>query len=200
MIAGLSGTVVSSHGDGVVHLQCGPVTLELFMPLCQAAGLNRGDEAELSTYLHLATTSDTLKLYAFTSGLARDLFATLLGGPGVGPKVALALLELGEAGLIAAVRDGDEKGLTSVKGVGPKLAKKIILELSEKVAKEFATISAPAVSGEAASPVAADALDAVVALGYPRPQAEQALGVVRKAAPDADTAMLIRKMLAMLAG
>ena len=200
MIAALNGTVVSSHGDGIVHLRCGPVTLELHMPLCQAAGLNRGDEAELATHLHLATTSDTLRLYAFTTGLGRDIFATLLGGPGVGPKVALALLELGEAGLISAVRDGDDKALTSVKGVGPKLAKKIILELGDKVAKEFATVSAPAVHGPAASPAAADALDAVVALGYPRPQAEQALAKVREDVGDADTATLIRKMLARLAG
>lgn len=200
MIAALSGTVTSSHGDGIVHLRCGFVTIELHLPLCQAAGLTRGTEIELQTYLHLATNSDTLRLYGFTSGLARDLFATLLGGPGVGPKVALALLELGEAGLIAAVRDGDDRMLTSVKGVGPKLAKKIVLELSEKVGREFASVQAPAVMGGVAPPAVADALDAVVALGYPRPQAEQALAAVRPACGDEDTSLLIRRMLAMLAG
>ena len=200
MISALSGTVAANTGDGIVHLRCGPVTVELHLPLVQAAGLPTGTQIELQTHLHLATNSDTLRLYGFTSALARDLFATLLGGPGVGPKVALALLELGEAGLIAAVRDGDDKALTSVKGVGPKLAKKIVLELSEKVTREFAAVHAPAVGGAAVPPAVADALDAVVALGYPRLKAEQALGAVRESCGDDDTALLIRRMLAALAG
>lgn len=200
MIAALYGTVVAGSDSGQVWLRCGPVVLELTLPVSQARELRRGDEAELFTHLQLSTASDSIRLYAFTSADSRDLFATLLGGPGVGPRVALALLELGEAGLVAAVRDGDEGALTSVKGVGPKLAKKIILELGERVGREFAAIAgAAAAEGPRPSEVD-DALAAVVALGYPRAQAEQALVRVRRDYDGTDPAALIRRMLAVLAG
>jgi Holliday junction DNA helicase RuvA len=169
------------------------------MPVSQARELRTGDEVELDTYLYLSTGSDQLRLYGFTDGVSRNLFATLLTGPGVGPKVALALLELGVPGLVTAVRDGDEKMLTSVTGVGPKLAKKIVLELSEKVGREFAAVAGEAAARPVVLPQSAvDALDAVVALGFPRIKAEHALAKVLSDAGSEDTAVLIRRILAAL--
>ncbi|MGD8863823.1 MAG: OB-fold domain-containing protein, partial [Myxococcales bacterium] len=81
MISALYGTVVSCSDSGLTHLRCGPVVLELSLPVSQARELRRGDEAELFTHLQLSTASDTLRLYAFTSEVSRDLFATLLSGP-----------------------------------------------------------------------------------------------------------------------
>ncbi|MBN2082593.1 Holliday junction branch migration protein RuvA [bacterium] len=201
MIAALYGTVEHRRDDGQLELRCGPVVLELTLPVSQARELRPGDEAELFTHLQLSTTADSIRLYGFTSRVSRELFATLLTGPGVGPRVALALLELGAAGLVAAVRDGDEKALTSVKGVGPKLAKKIILELSEKVGQEFAQVARAEARRVAEQPTeVGDALDAVVALGYPRPQAEQALAKVRESYDGTETTALIRRMLSVLSG
>lgn len=199
MISALQGTVVETSSPGLIRLRCGPVTLEITMPASQSLALREGQAVELHTHLQLSTASDSLKLYGFSTALSRDLFATLITGPGVGPRVALGLLELGEAGLVAAIRDGDEQMLSSVKGVGTKLAKKILLGLSEKVAQEFAAaVPAPGrAAGDAA--VIDDALDAVVALGYSRPRAEQALGQARRDYDGEDTATLIRRMLAVLA-
>lgn len=200
MIAALSGRVVTARPDGRVRLRCGPVVLELTLPAGQALALRAGDEAELFTHLQLSTASDSLRLYGFISELSRDLFATLITGPGVGPRVALALLDLGEAGLVAAIRDADEAALTSVKGVGPKLAKKIILELGERVGLEFADVAPAGAPGAAAMPgFVDDALQAVVALGYSRLQADQALAKARAAYDGDDTATLIRRMLGLLA-
>jgi len=200
MIAALSGRIVTARPDGQVRLRCGPVVLVLTLPASQAPELRAGDEAELFTHLQLSTASDSLRLYGFVSELSRDLFATLITGPGVGPKVALALLDLGEAGLVAAIRDGDEGALTSVKGVGPKLAKKIILELGERVGVEFAGVVPPGAPGAPTAPgYLDDALQAVVALGYPRLQAEQALAKARADYDGDDTATLIRRMLGLLA-
>jgi Holliday junction DNA helicase RuvA len=183
-----------------VRLGCGPVTLDITLPASQALALHAGDEAELFTHLQLSTASDSLRLYGFVSELSRDLFATLITGPGVGPRVALTLLDLGEAGLVAAIRDGDENALTSVKGVGPKLAKKIILELGERVGLEFADVAPAGAAGAAATPGHEDdALQAVVALGYSRLQAEQALARARAGFDGDDTATLIRRMLGLLA-
>lgn len=200
MIAALYGIVVGARTGGQVRLRCGPVVLELTLPASQAPELRAGDEAELFTHLQLSTASDSLRLYGFTSELSRDLFATLITGPGVGPRVALALLDLGEAGLVAAIRDGDEAALTSVKGVGPKLAKKIILELGERVGLEFADVAPAGAAGAAASPgYVDDALQAVVALGYSRQRADQALARARTGYDGDDTATLIRRMLGLLA-
>jgi holliday junction DNA helicase RuvA len=199
MIAGLNGIVVEAGLDGVVLLACGPVTVELALPPAQAAELGTGAAVQLSTYLHLATQSDTLKLYGFTSRLARDLFAVLITGSGIGPRVALNLLNLGAPALAAAVRDGDERLLTTVSGVGPKLAKKICLELGEKVGKEFGAAAEAAGRPAGGLPVpAADALEAAVALGFPRAQAEAALASARKEYGGDDTAELIRRLLAAL--
>jgi holliday junction DNA helicase RuvA len=204
VIAAVAGIVTAARGDGQTLLRCGPVTLELALPISQARELHAGAEAELFTHLHFSSKTDTLRLYGFTSAVARDLFATLISASGVGPKVALALLELGVPGLVAAVQHDDEKALTTVPGVGPKLAKKVLLELKDKVGREFAwAAAAQGVRGTEQSPAAADALDAVVALGYPRHHAEAALTQLRGEqgpALDAfDTAELIRRVLGRLA-
>jgi len=201
MIAALYGTVVVARADGYVQLRCGPVVMELALPAAQARTLLEGEEAELFTHLYLSTNSDQLRLFGFTSSAARELFAALLGGSGIGPKVALALLELGVPTLITAIRDADEKALTAAPGVGPKLAKKIVLELGEKIGKEFAALAAG--EGGPAMPRTSStqaALDAVVALGYPRLRAEQALAEVRRDYDGDDASALIRRILAMLAG
>ncbi len=205
MIAAVAGVVVAARGDGQTLVRCGPVTLELLLPISQARELRVGEEAELFAHLHFSAKTDSLRLFGFTSAVARDLFATLISASGVGPKVALALLELGVPGLVSAVQHEDEKTLTTVPGVGPKLAKKVLLELKDKVGREFAW----AASAEAAwrgpeQPQAvADALDAVVALGYPRNRAEAVLAQLRGelggAVDTLETTELIRRVLGRLA-
>ena len=205
MITGLFGVVMQVDSDGTAHLRCGPVTLEASMPLSQARELAVGSEAEIYTYLHFSVTASQLKLFGFTSAGARDLFTLLITASGIGPRVALALLELGVPGLATAVRDADENALTSVPGVGPKLAKKLILELKDKVAKEFAWAAAgdAAVYTSREPQAVSDALDAIVALGYPRLKAEQALAALWRdrgaALGEADAADLVRGILQRLA-
>lgn len=194
MISAVSG-MIRQAGGGRVLLEAGPVVLELTMPAVQCAGLREGELTTLHTHFHFSSTADVMRLYGFTTPGARDLFATLITGSGVGPRVALALLELGAGALVAAVRDGDERALTSVPGVGPKLAKKVIVELSDKVAREFANLAAePAAAGK--TPAHSDAIEAVVSLGYGRLQAEQAVAAV--GAGEENPAEMIRKALAWL--
>jgi holliday junction DNA helicase RuvA len=205
MIAAVAGIVVAARADGLAQLRCGPVTFELALPVSQARELRVGEEAELYAHLHFSAKTDSLRLFGFTSAVARDLFATLISASGVGPKVALALLELGVPGLVAAVQQEDEKALTTVPGVGPKLAKKVLLELKDKVGREFAwAATAGALERGAQQPQAvADALDAVVALGYPRNRAEAALtqlrGELGAGLEALETTELIRRVLGRLA-
>jgi len=202
VIASLMGTVAGMRNDGTVLLAVGPLSLELQLPPSQARELAAGEEVELFTHLYFSSAADALRLYGFTSPTARDLFALLITASGVGPKAALALLELGVAGLVEAVQSEDERTLTSVTGVGTKLAKKVILELKDKVAKGFGWAAEERVTGGTVAGPVGDALDAAMALGYPRQRAEHALVQLRRegalAEPGLDAAELLRRILMRL--
>jgi Holliday junction DNA helicase RuvA len=199
VIAALTGIPVDIRIDGKVLLECGLVTLVLAMPPSQALALTPGQPAQVHTHLHFSSQADQLKLFGFSSASSRDLFMAMIGVSGIGPAAALSLLELGTAGLVGAIRGHDERALTSVPGVGPKLAKKVILELEDKVARDFAGLEGVAGrSGGSMSPGAEEALSAVTALGFPRQRAEQALSQALGDEPQSDTVALIRRMLALL--
>ena len=91
------------------------------------------DESEMQkVYVLLTHREDAMSLYGFSNKETRDIFQILLSVSGVGAKMAIALLnEFDACDLISLVIDGNFKELTRAKGVGPKLAQKIILELKE---------------------------------------------------------------------
>lgn len=145
---------------------------------------------------------DAITLYGFIDVAERDWFRLLTTIQGVGAKVALALLSaLPPDRLAAAIAAGDRAAITSAPGVGPKLAARLIAELRERIA---AMPTGPGIVPVAAAPVpagaAADALSALVNLGYRRGEAEAALAATI-AALGADAALdaLIRDGLRRLA-
>lgn len=100
----------------------------------QATSINE-DKAQ-KIYSLLTHREDAMSLYGFLNKETRDIFQILLSVSGVGAKMALALLnEFDACDLISLVIDGNFKELTRAKGVGPKLAQKIILELKDKLMK-----------------------------------------------------------------
>ena len=87
-------------------------------------------------YVLLTHREDAMTLYGFTNKETRDIFQILLSVSGVGAKMAIALLnEFDACDLISLVIDGNFKELTRARGVGPKLAQKIILELKDRLIK-----------------------------------------------------------------
>ena len=87
-------------------------------------------------YLMLQHREDAMSLYGFLNKETRDIFQILLSVSGVGAKMAIALLnEFDACDVISLVIEGNFKELTRAKGVGPKLAQKIILELKDKLIK-----------------------------------------------------------------
>jgi Holliday junction DNA helicase RuvA len=198
----LAGTAVAIRPDGKAIIEVGGVGYEVTMPISQAHELRVGESSQVYTHFHFASQADTMRLFGFTSQLARDLFALLIRASGIGPAVGIELLDLGVPALATAIRSGDERTLTKVSGVGPKLAKKIILELGDKIEKEFGslTVAGPATAlGKLPEPLE-DALQAVIALGFPRQHAEAALAEVRADYGGEETVVRIRKMLAQLHG
>ncbi|MHB1304465.1 MAG: Holliday junction branch migration protein RuvA [Acidiphilium sp.] len=143
---------------------------------------------------------DAITLYGFIDAAERDWFRLLTTIQGVGAKVALALLSaLPPDRLAAAIAGADRAAITSAPGVGPKLAARLIAELRERIA---AMPTGPGIVPVAAAPAgaAADALSALVNLGYRRGEAEAALAATI-AALGADAALdaLIRDGLRRLA-
>lgn len=188
------------------------------------AGMPGVGEA-VSLYTDLLVREDLLQLFGFPTMLEKEWHKLLMTVQGVGAKAAMAIMgTLGAEGVGRAITLGDQRAIQAAPGVGPKLAQRIILELKSKAGSVMAMGAALAVTAEAddsviepmapapakkgikaASPApsraafTADALSALVNLGYGQGDAAQAVATVAGENPEADTAALIRASLKLLA-
>ncbi len=161
-----------AHGQDHVVLDVGGIGLRVWVTSAVAAQHSTpGEPAELHTHLHVR--ENELSLYGFSSRQDRTLFATLISVSGVGPRLALALLDgVPSETLHRAVAQNMPDLLTPVPGVGKKTAQRLILELKGKLADgEFGDEIAP-------QPADIDAISALTALGYSITEARQALQAI----------------------
>jgi holliday junction DNA helicase RuvA len=204
MIGKLKG-IIDSYGEDYVILDVGGVGYQVH---CSARTLQAlpadGEAATLSIETYVR--EDQIKLFGFMSDSEREWFRLLQTVQGVGAKVALAVLgTLKPSELASAIAMRDKAMVARTPGVGPKVAERIVTELKDK-APALADID-PAVVHLAGSldekrapkPVA-DAVSALINLGYGQPQAAAAIAAASRAAGEgADTATLIRQGLKELA-
>ena len=178
MIAKLTGLVDSAGMDSAV-IDVGGVGYHVF---CSAKTLGRlparGNVASLMIETHVR--EDHIHLYGFADEAERDWFRLLTTVQGVGAKLALAILGIHTAGDLAQViASQDKASLTRASGVGPKLATRILTELKDKAGGiAFGGLAALAPEAEPIGPMA-DAVSALVNLGYRR---AEAFGAVAQAA------------------
>lgn len=137
-------------------------------------------EGEIKIYTVLLHKEDKMSLCGFLHKEDRDIFNILTSVSGVGSKMALTLLDEFESSeLIGFVIDGNYKEITRAKGVGPKLAQKIILELKDKLmnykTKEPIKISSISSDKIIDSQAVEDAQMVLVSLGYERDEIKCAL-------------------------
>jgi Holliday junction DNA helicase RuvA len=193
MIASVRGEVLDIALDHVVIEACG-VGYKVMATPSTLATLRRGSEARLITAMIVREDSQTL--YGFSDADARDLFLTLIGVSGVGPKIALATLAVYDApSLRQALGDGDVTALTRVPGIGKRGAERMVLELRDKIGPVFAASGAVASNGHSVrSPV----VEALVGLGFALKQAEEATDKVLANEPEATTSSALRSALSML--
>jgi Holliday junction DNA helicase RuvA len=199
MIAKLSGVLDSAGSDGVI-VDVGGVGYLVF---CSARTLRqlpgKGEAVRLVIETHVR--EDHIHLYGFIDEAERSAYRLLTTVQGVGAKVALAILgAVSPDDLVAAIAAQDRAALTRADGVGPKLATRIVVELRDKVGG----LSLAATLIEGATPildgVAADAVSALVNLGYRRVDAFGAISrASRKIGSDAKLDALIRGGLKELA-
>lgn len=187
------------------------------------AGMPSVGEA-VSLYTDLLVREDLLQLFGFPTMLEKEWHKLLMTVQGVGAKASMAILgTLGAEGVGRAITLGDARSVQAAPGVGPKLAQRVILELKAKAPGVMASgvgLSSAAVAEdvviEDVAPVArkparvdegaarrasasADALSALVNLGYGQGDAAQAVATVAGDMADADAAGVIRAALKVLA-
>lgn len=139
---------------------------------------------------------DSMTLYGFADGEARDLFQMLLGVSGVGPKIALATLAVYDpAALRQALADGDVAALTRVPGIGKRGAERMVLELRDKIGAVLGGGGGALSGGHG---VRGPVVEALVGLGFAAKQAEEACDKVLANDPDATTSSALRAALSML--
>ena len=148
-------------------------------------------------YVSLMHKEDSMSLCGFLNKETRDIFQILISVSGVGAKMAIALLnEFDACDLITLVIDGNFKELTRAKGVGPKLAQKIILELKDKLMKTELPRSACALPRNQAF---SDAQSIMLSLGYCDKEIEDALSKISSTLEnDTNPEEILRKALTCL--
>jgi Holliday junction DNA helicase RuvA len=183
MIATLTGRVFSKSSDRAV-VDVGGVGYEVVLSTDSVARMpEKGEDAFF--YIHTNVREDAITLFGFLEEQEKELFLILKTVSGIGPKLALGIisgLRVGE--ICQAISGGDIKRLTTLPGVGKRTAERICVDLKEKVSHLVTGTVSPlgssarivAVEGSAA----ADAISALVNLGYQDSVARGALGKVKK--------------------
>ena len=195
MIASVRGEVIDIALDHAV-VEAAGVGYKVMATPSTLSALRRGTESRLITAM--IVREDSMTLYGFPDGEARDLFLTLIGVSGIGPKIALAALAVYDAtSLRRVLADGDVTALTRVPGIGKRGAERLVLELRDKIGAVAAEGGAPgaAVNGHA---VRAPVIEALVGLGFAAKQAEETTDRVLADDPEISTPAALRTALSRL--
>lgn len=195
MIGSLTGRLIEKSPSEIL-LEAAGVGYRVRVPLTTYGRLpGTGETVSLSIHTHVR--EDTLALYGFHSRAERDLFERLIGVPGVGPRLGLALMSHLEPGEMAeAARTRDTGLLSRVPGVGPRTAERLAVELSGAL-KTIPSEPLESLAGRGAHGLRSDLISALENLGY---RATQAAVVVerilsRPGAAERPVAALIRDAL-----
>ena len=211
MIASVRGTVIDMGAAHVV-IECGGVGHLVTVTARTGATLTRGEEGFLITTL--VVREDAMTLYGFASSQEREMFELLQTVSGLGPRLAMAVLQvLDPTDVAAAVAAGDSKRLQAANGVGKRMAERMLVELKDKVAPFAAPAGTGAPTEDAAAagtrpgsnakaPVAdADqVVGALTGLGFREQEASAAVADVLAADPTLDTSAALRAALKELGG
>jgi holliday junction DNA helicase RuvA len=191
MITSIHGILEACRADQVV-LRVGSFSLRVFAP---SSTLNQLNEPgmQVSLYTHFLVREDGMALYGFLNEEDRNAFDRLLAVSGVGPKVALALLSAMDAPtLYKAIADEDQHRLGLAPGIGKRLAARLILELKGKL-PSLATLGGALGSAVGSSGTTrAEALEALIGLGYSSAEAQAALAKI-----PSDEAMTLEQQITL---
>jgi Holliday junction DNA helicase RuvA len=173
MIATLQGTIQEKLLDQVV-LDVGGIGYGVYIPADNYNSLKQGETATLYIYEHIREQSHDL--FGFLSRDIKNLFETLLGVNGVGPKMALNMLSVGSIdSLRASIAEGNVAYIQQASGVGKRLAERVIVDLKDKVGLVGIDLQSSGLLQGEASKNGDEAMEALMALGYTSLDAAKAL-------------------------
>ncbi len=203
MISFLRGEVACVLPDRVV-VDVSGVGFQVFVSVRDASDMPpAGTEVKIHTYM--SVSEDAIRLYGFLSQDDLNVYRALISVSGVGPKAALGILGTLSANDVRfAVFSDDDKALARAPGIGAKTAKKLILELKDKLKLEDAiqagmenSANLPAAVSSASDAELADAVQALAALGYSNSEALRAVRGV-KVTEDMKTQDILKQALKLI--
>ena len=170
-------------------MECGGIGYDIFATGRDIDKLSKGGEVFIHTYLRISEDAHTL--YGFLNKDDMDMFKKLISVNGVGPKAALSIMStLSGFDLKMAIVSEDHKAISAAVGVGVKIAKKIILELKEKV--DIDGIASIEAHNTGTSSIASEVVEALVSLGYSSSEAYKAVKDIE--VKDSDTTEDVLKL------
>ena len=201
MIAQLSGAIVHTDTQPII------IDVQGVGYAVHVSGRTQGQLAALSGEVTILTElqvrEDSMTLFGFVESAERDAFRLLITVQGVGAKAAMAILSvLDPSALTDAIVVGDKAMVARADGVGPKIAQRIVIELSEKIGKipslrsgSVGADNVDPVSDSAYTAIQQDVVSALVNLGYGRSEAHAAVLRAQRAGVDATVSSLIAAAL-----
>lgn len=161
------------------------------------------DQKETKLFVYESIREDAYQLYGFSTRTERSLFLLLINVPGIGGQTArMVLSAFVPEDFARIIQNGDERSLKSVKGIGPKAAQRIIIDLKDKILTfmDQSETSGPAtsMSGQTYSPYADEAEQALNVLGFAPAAVHKVVVSILKETPDAKVEDIIKKALKLL--
>lgn len=198
MFAFLRGVVARKAADHI-EVDVNGVGYEVCVPDSVARKLAVGQDATLLTHCHIR--EDAFQIFGFLREEEREVFRTLLGITGIGPKMALAILSaMNVAEFRRAVLESDVNAFTKVSGVGKKTAQRVVLEMKTKFGENAELSAILGENGELAQPETDDVIAALCSLGCTLGEARKAAATARKQiGTDASIEELIKAALRAIA-
>lgn len=181
MIAHINGKIVEKFANSLI-VDVHGVGYEIAVPTPDFEVVNLGEEKKFYTYHAVRENSEDL--YGFSTLAVKKIFEMLISVQGIGPKAAISILSLAEAEDVRnAIANADAGFIAKASGVGKKSAERVIVDLKDKVGIPSHYGATDVKFGGAVSQEPDEALDALIALGFPLKEATAALEKVDKNLP-----------------
>ena len=171
MISHINGTVEEKFGANGIIVDVKGVGYEMLVPAPDFEAVNLGEKHKFFTFHQVRENSE--ELYGFSSLVAKKVFELLISVQGIGPKAGVAIMSLAEAEEVRnAIANADSGFISKASGVGKKSAERVIVDLRDKVGipSRYGTVAVKVNEGKPD-----EALDALIALGFPLKEAMSAL-------------------------
>ena len=181
MIAHVRGEIAEKFGNSIIIDVCG-VGYEVTVPTPDFESVLLGEERKFYTYHQVRENAE--ELYGFSSLAAKKIFELLISVQGIGPKAAIAILSLAEE-VRNAIANADAGFIAKASGVGKKSAERVIVDLRDKVGipSRYGAVAEGPDLGFSATAGQDEALEALIALGFPLKEATAALAEVSRDLP-----------------